>query len=97
MTEYQLRTYRAKPGELHNWAEAWKTTVLPLRGEHGFSVVGAWLAEEENEFTWIVSADRFGEREAAYTKARDAAGFDPSRWLESVIAVRMVTPAPDSQ
>jgi pyruvoyl-dependent arginine decarboxylase (PvlArgDC) len=97
MTEFQLRTYRAKPGELHNWVEAWKTTLVPLRSEHGFSVVGAWVAEDENEFTWLVSADGFSEREAAYAQARDAAGFDPSRWLESVVAIRMVTPASDSQ
>jgi hypothetical protein len=97
MAEYQLRTYRVRPGELHNWAEVWKTTVVPLRQEYGFDVVGAWLAEEENEFTWIVSGNRFKEREAAYVEARDASGFAPQRWLENIVAIRMVTPAPDAQ
>ncbi len=53
----QLRDYTIKPGQLHRFAELWRTNVRPLREKKGFVVEGAWKVPSEEHFVWIVSYD----------------------------------------
>lgn len=55
--EYQIRRYRIEPGEMDRFVELWKEQVVPLRKEFGFSVHGAWVIEDSNDFLWIIGYD----------------------------------------
>lgn len=55
--EYQIRRYRIAPGKMDDFVEAWRDGVVPLRKRLGFSIQGAWVIEESNEFLWIIDYD----------------------------------------
>lgn len=94
--EYQLRTYRMKPDMMSEFVERWRDDLVPLRRAQGFEVLGAWTNTSENEFVWLIAAGdsrlSFVERETAYTASRAEIDFDPKRYIESVVGVRMVEP-----
>jgi hypothetical protein len=52
--EYQIRRYQIAPGEMHRFVELWQGGVVPLRESLGFSIHGAWMIEDSNEFLWII-------------------------------------------
>ena len=72
MTEYQLREYKVKEGEMDALIEAWRTSVVPLRRKLGFHVVGAWVSRKENRFVWIVGWDGSGSFEEAAKRYYDS-------------------------
>ena len=86
MTEYMLRDYRVKPGEMGEWLEEWANKIYPVRSKFGFKVVGAWKVGEDR-FVWVLShVGKKGELEAAndryYNSAeRKAISPDPARHL----------------
>jgi len=88
--EYQLREYNVKPGELTAFMEEWKAKIVPLRKKFGFKVVGAWFAQEENKFVWILGWDgppgSFKEADAKYasTPARKSIDPNPARHLAHI-------------
>jgi hypothetical protein len=47
MTQWQLRIYRAKTGELDQFVDEWREHVLPLRKAKGFDVLGPWVTEDD--------------------------------------------------
>lgn len=55
--EYQIRRYRIAPGEMDTFVELWREGVVPLRKSLGFSIHGAWVLEESNEFLWVIGYD----------------------------------------
>jgi hypothetical protein len=78
--------YTVKPGAMAAWLDEWSRLVFPLRRSQGFEVVGAWVAEEEDRFVWILAyADdkSWDEAEAAFyaSPARAALDLDPARHL----------------
>ncbi len=96
---FQLRTYRAKEGELDAFIEEWRASVLPLRRRFGFHVEGAWTIREDNAFVWILSHDGpegFEARDAAYyaSHERKALSPDPARHLAATNAQLMEPVAP---
>lgn len=89
VVEQQLRMYTVKPGALGSFVEEWSEKVVPLRERHGFSVVGAWINQEENRFVWIVSYNgpgSFADRAAEYYEDPERVGIDPdpTRHLDAV-------------
>ena len=57
--QFQLRTYRVKPGLMDEWLEAFAAGALPVRRQFGFSVLGPWVVRDEDRFIWIVGHEDF--------------------------------------
>ncbi|MFH9133476.1 NIPSNAP family protein [Streptomyces sp. NPDC017524] len=84
----QLRTYTVRDGLLDEWIQRWKADILPLRLELGFTIGGAWVDREHNQFFWLISyegAETFAERNAMYwdSPARVSMDLDPDDYLLS--------------
>jgi len=87
VVEYQLRTYRVKPGEMDDWVAEWRQHVVPLRRAKGFEVFGGWRGERDDTFVWIVGYEgSFAEADAAYYASPERAAIspDPARHLGNV-------------
>ncbi|WP_234383164.1 NIPSNAP family containing protein [Streptomyces dysideae] len=59
---------------------------MPLRLELGFTVGGAWVDRESNQFVWLISyegPETFSERNALYWSSpeRKAMGLNPDDYL----------------
>jgi hypothetical protein len=84
---FQLRMYRVKPGAMDALLEEWREGVLPARRKHGFSVLGPWIARDEDRFVWIVGHDGdFEVAEKAYYDSPERAALDPppTRHLDEI-------------
>jgi hypothetical protein len=92
MTQWQLRIYRAKTGELDDFVHEWRERVLPLRKEKGFDVLGPWVTEDDR-FVWILGhADlAAADREYYASPERAAIDPDPARHLAETEHVFMET------
>jgi hypothetical protein len=80
VTEYQVRVYEVKPGEMAEWLDEWRREIVPLRAKHGFNVVGAWADGEQNTFVSVMSYDGEGgyaAANAAYYESPERAALDP--------------------
>ncbi|BCL31771.1 NIPSNAP family protein [Streptomyces aurantiacus] len=82
----QLRTYTVRDGLLDEWVERWREEIVPLRLELGFTIGGAWVDRERNQFLWLISYDgpeTFAERNATYwaSPARKAMNLAPDDYL----------------
>jgi hypothetical protein len=78
--EYQLRHYVLAPQSKEQFVEEWRATILPLRLELGFGVLGAWEMTGEDEFAWIVSyggEDGYAAAEERYQAERAKRNIDP--------------------
>lgn len=82
----QLRTYTVREGMLDEWVERWRAEIVPLRLELGFTIGGAWVVRERNQFVWLISYDgpgTFAERNTFYwaSPERKAMNLDPDEYL----------------
>ncbi|WP_327743905.1 NIPSNAP family protein [Streptomyces europaeiscabiei] len=82
----QLRTYTVREGMVDEWVERWREEIVPLRLELGFTVDGAWVDRERNQFVWLISYDgpeTFAERNAVYwaSPERKAMNLEPDDYL----------------
>ncbi|MBP5867557.1 NIPSNAP family protein [Streptomyces scabiei] len=82
----QLRTYTVRAGMLDEWVERWRAEIVPLRLELGFTVDGAWIDRERNQFVWLISYDgpeTFAERNAVYwaSPERKSMNLEPDDYL----------------
>ena len=76
----QLRRYTINRGKMDAFVEAWRAGVYPLRQKHGFTIPGAWVIRERNEFVWILAYDGpepWESKEAAYYGSAERAALDP--------------------
>ena len=89
MTEYMLRDYRVKRGEMGEWLQEWREKVYPLRLHFGFKVLGAWTVGDDR-FVWILGHDggkgEFEKADERYysSEERKALKPDPARHLLEV-------------
>lgn len=77
---YQLRIYTIKPGEMADWIEEWKASIVPLRGRHGFEVVDAWTIDGSDRFVWVLGyggAQSWEQADAGYYASPERAAVDP--------------------
>jgi hypothetical protein len=75
-----LRIYTIRPGGMDAWLEEWREHVVPLRRSLGFAVLGAWVAEHDETFTWLLGYDGPGtieEANAAYYASPERAALEP--------------------
>lgn len=74
----QHREYQLVAGTCADFVDAWRRSVVPLRARHGFVVVGAWAAPEEDRFVWVVGhPDDFEAAQSAYYADPKRTGMDP--------------------
>jgi hypothetical protein len=88
---FQLREYTVKPGEMQQWIEEWRASIVPLRTKAGFTVAGAWTVDGTDQFVWIVGYDgpkSWQDAEADYygSPERKAVQPDPARHLAQTAA-----------
>ncbi|MEV4092293.1 NIPSNAP family protein [Streptosporangium saharense] len=82
----QHRTYTIRQGLLDEWAERWRSQIVPLRLEFGFEIRGAWLDHERSQFIWVIAYDgpeSFEERNQHYwaSPRRAEMDLDPTHYL----------------
>ncbi|MGI5226367.1 NIPSNAP family protein [Actinoallomurus iriomotensis] len=82
----QLRVYTVRASLLDEWADKWRSLIVPLRLEFGFEIGGGWLDRERNQFVWLVSYEgdeTFADRNAAYwaSPKREQMNLDPADYL----------------
>jgi NIPSNAP len=92
----ELRIYTVQPGKMQAWLREWKAQIRPLREKFGFQILGAWIAEADNQFLWIlryVGPESFASANAAYYESpeRKAIAPDPARHLAKT-EHRLMTP-----
>jgi len=75
--ELVLRIYTIKPGEMAEWVDEWREHVLPLRRRLGFAVLGAWVGDDTDTFTWLLGYDSPDGLAAAYYDSPERAALDP--------------------
>jgi hypothetical protein len=76
--EYELRSYRVKPGQMKPFLEVFDK-VVEARRAHGFTVEGVWYSEADDVFTWVVSHE--GPFDAAverYYESEERKAIEPS-------------------
>lgn len=82
----QLRIYTINRGSLDAWVSEWREKIRPLRIELGFSILGAWTIEENNQFCWILQHEddeAWDRLDAAFhaSEERRAMRPDPARHI----------------
>lgn len=78
--EYQVRVAKIEPGELERFIEERTATTARLRRRHGFTIVGAWVVADADEFIWILGyeGDRgFARADADFAASEDRRALDP--------------------
>jgi hypothetical protein len=93
----QLRIYKLDPATADEFVSRFNEVLVPLRKSHGFSVDGAWLAEDKTRFTWVTSHDCPDGWDAAETTyyadpRRQNIGWDPGDYV-SEMDLSMVEPS----
>ncbi|GAB3211011.1 NIPSNAP family protein [Marinactinospora thermotolerans] len=86
ITQHRVSTVR--DGLLDEWVERWRAEVVPLRLEFGFTIDGAWIDRDRNQFVWALSYDgpeSFEERNRRYWESaeRKAMRLNPGDYLLS--------------
>jgi hypothetical protein len=76
MTQWELRIYRAKAGELDEFAHEWREHVLPLREAKGFEILGPWVTEDDR-FVWILGHADLATADDEYYASPERAAIDP--------------------
>ncbi len=85
----QLRIYTINRGMLDEFARVWRDGVVPLRIKIGFTVAGAWVNRETNQFIWIASYDgpkTWEEMDKAYYSSpeRKSLNPDPAQYIARI-------------
>ena len=100
---FELRQYRAKPGQRDNWAKFMEETVIPYQVSKGMIVVGSFVGEQEDDlYVWIRRFESEEERARLYKTVYDTdywKSLEPQivKMLdrESIVVTRIV-PTPRS-
>jgi len=91
----ELRDYRIVEGSVHRFVEEWRAGIAPLRRQMGFTIDGAWTAEDESRFVWLLSHagdwNAFGDADRSYYASPERAALDPdpARLIEEQRIVRL--------
>ncbi len=101
---FELREYRAKPGERENWVKFMEEKIIPLQVSKGMVVVGSFVGEEEDDlYIWIRRFDSEESREQLYAAVyesdiwkNDIAPKIPEMMDREKIVVRRIQPTPKS-
>lgn len=87
-TARELRDYRIAEGSLDDFVAEWRSGIVPLRRELGFTIERVWTVRDESRFVWLLAyPGDWSEFEAANERyyaspARAALDPDPARLIE---------------
>jgi hypothetical protein len=82
----QLRIYTLNRGALEQFVTEWRTSIVPVRQQAGFEVLGGWSVPATNQFVWLLSYTGPGDWDSA-----DRAYFDsPERRAMSPNPARLI-------
>ncbi len=75
-----------RPERLDEWAELFRTRIVPLRRRLGFEIGGSWVDREHGQHIWVLAYSgplTFEQANAAYwaSPERAALGVDPKEFL----------------
>jgi hypothetical protein len=84
--EHQVRIATIAPGRMDEYVSAWTANVARLRRRHGFTIRGAWIIEETNEFVWLLGYDGddgFAAADKRYLESEERSAVDnsPAEWI----------------
>ncbi|RNL60678.1 NIPSNAP family containing protein [Nocardioides marmoriginsengisoli] len=87
--QLRLRTYTLREGREAEFVERWNETLVPLRREVGFEVLGSWFSAATREFVWIVGWPGEGDYDAAEQAYYDSplraqVPWDAAEYVEAV-------------
>lgn len=93
----QLRIYTLHPETADEFVALFHRELVPLRATHGYTLDGAWLADDRTRFVWVTShdcPDGWEAAEKAYYESpeRSSIPFDPGDFIVSM-DISMVQPA----
>jgi hypothetical protein len=64
---FELRQYRAKPGQRENWVKLMEEVIIPFQVSKGMVIVGSFVSQEdEDHYIWIRRFASEEERVAQY-------------------------------
>jgi hypothetical protein len=71
---------------MDDWLKEWREHVVPLRRRAGFEIVGAWVARDEDTFSWLLAYDGpllFSSANETYYASPERAAVkpDPARHI----------------
>lgn len=73
---FELRQYRMRPDQRHNWLRFWEEELLPYLIQKGQVVVGSWVGEQDPDlFVWIRRFDDEADRVRFYEAVRLEGGW----------------------
>jgi antibiotic biosynthesis monooxygenase (ABM) superfamily enzyme len=86
VSDYQLRSYRVKPGAMDEFVALWRDHIVPARLAHGFTIDGAWHEPRGSRFVWVVGHEDFAAANDRYyaSPERAAVPRDPLELLDEV-------------
>jgi hypothetical protein len=101
---FELREYRAKPGQRETWVKFMEEKIIPFQVSKGMVVVGSFVGEEEDDlYIWIRRFDSEESREKLYaavyesdTWKNDIAPRIPELMDREKVVVRRIKPTPKS-
>ncbi len=76
----QLRIYTINRGMMEAFTQAWRQGVYPLRLRHGYTLPGAWVIRETNQFVWLLGYDgpeAWEAKEKGYYTSPERGALDP--------------------
>ena len=77
---FELRQYRAQPGQRDNWVKFFEEVIVPFQTARGMTILGSWTAEEDEEgFVWLRRFEDEADRERLY-----AAVYDSDEWKNTM-------------
>ena len=80
MALFELRQYRAKPGQRENWVKYMEETVIPFQISKGMVILGRFVGEEEDDlYVWIRRFESEEERQQLYE-----AVYESQEWKNGI-------------
>jgi NIPSNAP protein len=77
---FELRQYRARPGQRENWVRFMEDVIVPFQVSKGMVIVGSWTGEQEDDlFVWMRRFDNESERERLYKEV-----YESEHWKTNV-------------
>jgi hypothetical protein len=77
---FELRQYRAKPGQREKWVKFMEEVIIPFQVSKGMVILGSFVGQEENDlYVWIRRFASEDERKQQY-----AAVYESDFWKQEV-------------
>jgi hypothetical protein len=77
---FELRQYRAKPGQRANWVKFMEEVIIPFQVSKGMVILGSFVGQEEDDlYVWIRRFASEEERKQLY-----AAVYESDFWKNEV-------------